>query len=145
MTWICLTCHFSHLTMFSSCTLKLETYLCSWSCYLLSCPLLFLLRGEKMCSVSFYGPILLFLNNIKKQNHENVYSVQHLQVNIWGSVFSVSTVFVWLISVTGVCAQRRASYPFHSLDLISNSPYFLLYNPYHVGSENLVLGRLVIL
>ena len=40
-----------------------------------------------MCSVSFYGPILLFLNNIKKQNHENVYSVQHLQVNIGGSVF----------------------------------------------------------
>ena len=144
MTRIRLTCHFSHLTMFSSCTLKLETYLCSWSCYLLSCPLLFLLRGKKMCSVSFYGPILLFLNNKETKSWKCVFcptfASEHMRVCI-----SVSTVFVWLISVTGVCAQRRASYPFHSLDLISNSPYFLLYNSYHVGSENLVLGRLVIL
>ena len=45
-------------------------------------PIAFSFEGKKRCSVSFYGPILVFLNNIKKQNHENVYSVQHLQVNI---------------------------------------------------------------
>ena len=102
------------------------------------------------------------------EGEKNVFSVilwtntplfkQHKETKSWKCVFcptfasehrrvciSVSTVFVWLISVTGVCAQRRVSYPFHSLDLISNSPYFLLYNSYHVGSENLVMGRLVIL
>ena len=30
-------------------------------------------------------------------------------------------------------------YPFHSQDLISNSPYSLIYNSYDFSSENLVL------
>ena len=144
MTRICLTCHFSHLTMFSSCTLKLETYLCSWSCYLLSCPLLFLLRGKNVFSVILWTNTPLFKQHKETKSWKCVFcptfASEHMRVCI-----SVSTVFVWLISVTGVCAQRRVSYPFHSLDLISNSPYFLLYNSYHVGSENLVMGRLVIL
>ena len=77
-------------------------------------PIAFSFEGGKMCSVSFYGPILLFLCVFCP-----TFASEHMRVCI-----SVSTVFVWLISVTGVCAQRRASYPFHSLDLISNSPYF---------------------
>ena len=32
--------------------------------------------------------------------------------------------------------------PFHSQDLISNSPYYLSYNSYDVSSENLVLDQL---
>ena len=34
--------------------------------------------------------------------------------------------------------------PFHSQDLISNSPYYLTYNSYDVSSENLVLDQLII-
>ena len=34
--------------------------------------------------------------------------------------------------------------PFHSQDLISNSPYYLPYNSYDVSSENLVLDQLII-
>ena len=36
------------------------------------------------------------------------------------------------------------SWPFHSQDLISNSPYYLPYNSYDVSSENLVLDQLII-
>ena len=32
--------------------------------------------------------------------------------------------------------------PFHSQDLISNSPYYLPYSSYDVSSENLVLDQL---
>ena len=34
--------------------------------------------------------------------------------------------------------------PFHSQDLISNSPYCLPYNSYDVSSENLVLDQPII-
>ena len=34
--------------------------------------------------------------------------------------------------------------PFHSQNLISNSPYYLPYNSYDVSLENLVLDQLII-
>ena len=34
--------------------------------------------------------------------------------------------------------------PFHSQDLIGNSPYCLLYNSSHISFENLVLDELLV-
>ena len=38
----------------------------------------------------------------------------------------------------------HTTWPFHSQDLISSSPYYLPYNSYDVSSENLVLDQLII-
>ena len=40
--------------------------------------------------------------------------------------------------------RSNANYPFHSEDLISNSPYCLLYNSTDVILKNLVLDQLII-
>ena len=41
--------------------------------------------------------------------------------------------------------ERETTYqPFHSQDLISNSPYCLQYNGYDGRSENLVLDHIII-
>ena len=49
--------------------------------------------------------------------------------------------------ITGfsLMTQRETTYqPFHSQDLISNSPYCLPYNGYDGRSENLVLDHIII-
>ena len=50
----------------------------------------------------------------------------------------------WFIIMTLVCDLGVIFEPFQSQDLISNSPYHLLYNSYDVSSENLVLDQLII-
>ena len=40
--------------------------------------------------------------------------------------------------------NKCSVWPFHSQDLINNSPYCLPYNSYDVSSENLVLSQLIV-
>ena len=45
---------------------------------------------------------------------------------------------------TSVRLKLSLFQPFHSQDLISNSPHCLPYNSYYVSIENLVLDQLII-
>ena len=56
---------------------------------------------------------------------------------VWNSEFPVAT-------HSFIFYDKKSVKPFHSQDLISNSPYCLPYNSYDVSSENLVLDQLII-
>ena len=58
--------------------------------------------------------------------------------NIWPRVD------IWRLSTLGWTSKFAFNLPFHSQDLISNSPKWLLYNSYDSRSEKLLLDQLKI-
>ena len=51
---------------------------------------------------------------------------------------------IWDLTRSLCCVLEQDTKPFHSQDLISNSPYWLLYNSYNFSSDNLLLDQLKI-
>ena len=94
--------------------------------------------------------LLLLLNrhHFKSQSRECVVWIFILMFGFIIYCLTCAEQIQWLASLSYNCLNSRLSWlmyqPYNSQDLISNSPYFLLYSSCDVSLENLVLDQLII-
>ena len=98
-----------------------------------------------LCPLIFWAPLLEYTYFSLCKNRK--------QSKMWFS-FPDQFFFYLIYLIMNLCAllstreywikPLRHAWPFHSQDLISNSPYCLLYSSCGVSSENLVLDQLII-